>query len=565
MMTVRATKLMILLYWALLVTVCRSFAPRDQSSCVCLMSAKSRTLLSQRNRSRSFLASYVKPTSESATFAKVKTLLYPKVGDVVRYYDLDGGRVQGETLIGKVSFIQKDLGLENSWTIEINEMENLGDGYYADYSGRKRLSKKSLRDVTAVAPVAASFVRSEGAYKIPLSKATRLPLVRQEAYDIDGYEGPFAGENAINLSVVAQDGIVYAELKGKLLRYVALTGLAGILIADLTKGTQDAIIYGAGVIASLLYLVFLSLKTDTIAKENSKTGSNLSNLRFLMPIVLVSIIALYNKSTGDENPIQDDSMFSLVTSEQFAAAMLGFLSYRLPLFGIQIQDAFQTISGEAVLPGSAGVALQLVRSEAANVSAFNSSPLNTDVLPTIFLVSGPQATGRSELVRKLISAGDGKFLEPRRVDRTKDGVTFERLLQRDEFLSVDPTGRYGLTKDGILTAAEDGGPDSVVVVDANVDVAKQLTKVGGLRLVGVWVGLSSMSEFESRLDSLINEGAITIPQDESRESVLRGRIRDIVQEIEYGISCGVFEFTILNENEDDSIKELREAAMYCFK
>jgi hypothetical protein len=156
-------------------------------------------------------------------------------------------------------------------------------------------------------------------------------------------------------------------------------------------------------------------------------------------------------------------------------------------------------------------------------------------------------------------------LEPRRVDRTKDGVTFERLLQRDEFLSVDPTGRYGLTKDGILTAAEDGGPDSVVVVDANVDVAKQLTKVGGLRLVGVWVGLSSMSEFESRLDSLINEGAITIPQDESRESVLRGRIRDIVQEIEYGISCGVFEFTILNENEDDSIKELREAAMYCFK
>jgi hypothetical protein len=136
------------------------------------------------------------------------------------------------------------------------------------------------------------------------------------------------------------------------------------------------------------------------------------------------------------------------------------------------------------------------------------------------------------------------------------------MEQRDEFLSV--SGRYGYTKQGILTAAKQAGSDSVVVVDADVEFSKRLTAVSGLRLVGVWVGLNSVAEFESRLEQQIESGEIELPEDEPRESVVRARIKEIVQEVEYGISSGVFEFTILNQDDDDSIRQLQEASNYCF-
>jgi len=103
------------------------------------------------------------------------------------------------------------------------------------------------------------------------------------------------------------------------------------------------------------------------------------------------------------------------------------------------------------------------------------------------------------------------------------------------------------------------------VIDANVELARKLAKVSGLRLIGVWVGLNSVDEFEKRLGAQFDSGELSIPEDETRESVIRARIREIVSEIEFGISSGIFEFTILNENEDESLKQLREASSYCFK
>jgi len=142
-------------------------------------------------------------------------------------------------------------------------------------------------------------------------------------------------------------------------------------------------------------------------------------------------------------------------------------------------------------------------------------------------------------------------------------MKFERLEQRDEFLSIDSSGRYGLTKDGILSATENS--ETAVVVDADVDLAKKLVNVAGIRIIGVWVGLQSVQEFESRLQRQIENGEIAIPEDESKESILRARIKEIVKEIEFGIASGIFEFIVLNEDEERSLKQLQEAAVYCFK
>ena len=163
-----------------------------------------------------------------------------------------------------------------------------------------------------------------------------------------------------------------------------------------------------------------------------------------------------------------------------------------------------------------------------------------------------------------------RFVKPVLVDKVADGVKFERLEQRGEFLEVDPTGRYGLSKEGVLQAAEqssdsENGEQKVVVVDADVDLAKKMVNLSGARLVGVWIGLDDLDKFESRLKTKIASGLVPIPEDETEDTVLRAKVRQVVKDIEFGVVSGVFEFTILNESIDDSLKQLKDAASYCFK
>lgn len=513
-------------------------------------------------KSPSLYMGYVPPSSETKSTASKKKYLHPKVGDMVRYYDVDGGRKDGEVLVGRITFITTDLGKEKSWTVEITELEDVGDGFYAEYPSRKRSSKRAIRNLADISPIMASFVRSENAYKVPLN-ANKKPAIRAEQYDIDDYEGPFSGENAINKEVIDRDSLVYSAMKGKLLRNAAIAGVAGTLITDLLRGAEDAIIYGAGALASLGYLFFLSVKTDTLGSADNKLGKNVSNLRFLMPVFVIVGVALYNKNLGDANPVRSDNPFNTVTTEQFAAAVIGFLTYRIPLFLTQLAEGLRSLDGEVALPGSAGIAMNMGLNEMRSDN--KPSLLSEAALTPVLVVSGPQATGRPDLVDKLIEEGGDRFVRPKQIDRVKDGVTFERLQNRDEILQVDKSGRYGITKEGIFTATEEKNSESVVVVDADVNLAKKLTKMSGARLIGVWIGLKSVKEFEKRLEAMVDGGEIPIPDGETKETVIRARIKEIVNEIEFGISSGIFEFTILNENDEESLKQLREAANYSFK
>jgi len=553
--------------WVLL--VCLSLCVMTQTASAFVLGAATRrhALLLPTTTTTTYLSTegtsstggYLRQEGKETPAVK-KNPLYPKAGDIVRYYEMDGGRADGQVLVGKISFLQKQLGQENKWLVELTELDNVGDGFYAEYPSRQRSKRKSLRPLENVSPIAASFVRSEGAYKIPRTK-DELPAVRAEQYDIEGYQGPFSGENAINKSVIEADGEVYNALKGKLIRNAALAGVVGTLLANLIKGGQDAAIYATGALAGVGYLFFLSIKTDTVGSENQKLGANVSNLRFVLPVLVVTGVALYNKSLGDASPTAGSTNpFETITPEQYAAAVIGFLTYRIPLLVGQIKDALTDDSSrneDLVLPGSAGMALKVLTQKKG---AETSNALDNTI--PVLLVSGPQAAGRTQLVKRLINEGNGRFVEPSRVDAVSDGAKFERLESRDEFLQIDPTGRYGVTKDGILNAGTAG--ESVVVVDADVDLARKLTKVSGARLIGVWVGLDSTDKFESRLKEKVQSGEIEIPPDETEESVIRAKIREIVKDIEYGIVSGIFEFTILNDNPEESIKELKTAADYCF-
>ena len=60
------------------------------------------------------------------------------------------------------------------------------------------MSKKTTRDLLAVSPLTASFVRSENAFKVPRDPETGLPRPRVEQYDVEGYLGPFTGLDAVD-------------------------------------------------------------------------------------------------------------------------------------------------------------------------------------------------------------------------------------------------------------------------------------------------------------------------------------------------------------------------------
>eukprot|EP00537_Pseudo-nitzschia_pungens_P011718 CAMPEP_0172390136 /NCGR_PEP_ID=MMETSP1061-20121228/6854_1 /TAXON_ID=37318 /ORGANISM="Pseudo-nitzschia pungens, Strain cf. pungens" /LENGTH=634 /DNA_ID=CAMNT_0013120427 /DNA_START=278 /DNA_END=2178 /DNA_ORIENTATION=- len=548
--------------------------------------------------SPSSLQPYERKTDTIVTRKTAKPLL-PAIGDVVLYYDLDGGKADGRVLVGKISYV---FGSPTSgYSAELNELEDVGDGYFAEYSSalRSRKGRKTERYLKDVRPLAASFVGSEQAYKVPLD-AVGLPKPRQGTYDLDQYEGPNFYAN-VNGDVVARDAEKYSALKSKLFRNVALTGLVGTIVTNASYGSELAIIYFAGTVASLLYLFLLSVKTDTVAVNQVDNTQNLSgtpiaNLRFGAPVLVLIGVSLYNTQKMSSGLGGDDEftmeLFDTVTRQQFGAAVLGFLTYRVPLFVGQIRDAFKELEAETAgetdaldsgisLPGSAGVAAKMLgRGKAGD----NSSSASNDGV-TVVLVSGPQATGRSELVQKLLlesssssSSTDNdndndirSLVAPNRVRKNDDGATFERLQNRGEFLEMDASS--GLTAGGIVSAArglsaQTGLPipnRNVVVVDASVEVAKKLATSTDLpentRLIGVWVGLESVQEFRNRLEEDIANGALKIPDDDTQESFLRAKLKDIVNEIDFGLGSGIFEFTILNDasDPDKSLQELREA------
>jgi len=498
---------------------------------------------------------------------------YPKIGDLVRYYDLDGGKSDGEELVGKLTFLQKSTSSKTGsgrepiieWLAEVTELENVGEGYFAEYPSRKR-RKSKLYKLESLSPVIGSYVRTEDAFKVPTDRMGRvLPLF--EFYNLEGFQGPAAVP--VNSQVIETDLKNYKALKLKLLKDSLLAGLFGTIVADLVAGLDVALVYFAGAIAGVGYLFFLSVKTDTVASPDAKLGSNVSNIRFALPILVLIGISFQNLVTGGVSP-SVDNIFDSVTKEQFGAAMLGFLTYRLPLFVSQLFPVIGESAG-IVLPGSAGIAMQMAREAKESMGGQKKKDIFGQDLTTVLLVAGPIGCGKSELVEKLIQDSNGRFVAPKYLDRIVDPIRYEQLESRDEILQQDPTGRYGLTKDSVVNPPgkfkeQDGEEiEKILVVDADVELCKKLTKLSGIRIVGVWVGLDALEKFEVRIKDQIESGIILVPEGESADTVRRAKLREIVKDIEYGIVSGIFEFTVLNDDFENSLVELKSAAEYCYQ
>jgi len=269
----------------------------------------------------------------SATNDVSSSSLYPEIGDIVRYYELDGGKVDGQVCIGKIDRIN------SAEQVEVVPLENVGNGYYAEYFSSNAKGRPIKRALSTLSPIRdAPFSSNEYAYQIPMNEKNAI-RVTAEKYDLDTYTGP--------PSLLEEDedsAESYQGLKTTLLLQTASLSLVGLtLIVSGIVPNGDPLAFVCGSLAGLLYLLFLYVKTDTLGSSDEEYGSNLSTLRFFAPPLAFIGITLYNTVLGEEL-----RFLNSVSTNQYLSAIVGFLLYRLPLFARQIGAVLDTTTLDEV-------------------------------------------------------------------------------------------------------------------------------------------------------------------------------------------------------------------------
>lgn len=86
--------------------------------------------------------------------------------------------------------------------------------------------------------------------------------------------------------------------------------------------------------------------------------------------------------------------------------------------------------------------------------------------------------------------------------------------------------------------------------------------VGDVALIGVWVSLDSIEAIEDRIRTTLTtrSGARDSPD---LDSDVRGMVRQAVDDIEFGVMSGVFDFTVINNSdEQESMETIRRAVEF---
>lgn len=92
-------------------------------------------------------------------------------------------------------------------------------------------------------------------------------------------------------------------------------------------------------------------------------------------------------------------------------------------------------------------------------------------------------------------------------------------------------------------------------------LVKSLMGVTDLEMIGVWVSLGSIEAIEDRIRTTLigstGSGSSDLTSD------VRGMVRQAVDDIEFGVMSGVFDFTVINNSEvDESMETIRRAIAF---
>jgi len=342
----------------------------------------------------------------------------------------------------------------------------------------------------------------------------------------------------INRDILAEDSEKYGDLKKRIiLDTLAVGGVIALAVGVADGGLAKD--YLAGLISGVFYLALLSLKTDMVGSErntsspsssdDNKLKRNVPSLRFLAPVFALTYVAVNNAVHGTL-PSSETNVLSTVSPSQFAATVGGFLTYRGPLLVREIGGVVQEELGGTLLPGSIGVALELGKDD-GGVGEREEGRKKENV---VVVVSGARGYVDEKMVEQAVGEVEGKVVTPEFYRRSEEGY--------NEGDMVGVNGEGGWRK-------EDMKREGVKVIITDVEGVEGLRRDFDGVMVGVWCSDTSLDKIRNKVETNCERRGEEAPKDEV-----------LVADIEYGIVSGVFEFTVLGE--DEGKKEVRKAIEY---
>jgi guanylate kinase len=464
----------------------------------------------------------------------------PVPGDVVLY----AGRWADEDAAGLVEAVRPRAGNSTAFVVDIVEMRDVGDRLFATTRRRRWFDVGDVRIA-----LDAEYVPSQDAYTVLSARHgyAAIPEMDAESKAVADAE--------------------YASLKARMLKMTAIAGLGGTSFAAVLLSTDLAISFGLGSAASLAYLYLLQLTVDTVGDsggENfeSRFASRFVVLRFAVPALPFLALALtnYDVAAIPSSASVLGPRFGVVSPQQAAAAILGLLTYKVPLLSQTGGEAVDSLAEMPLNTGTggmlgtfAGVAARAVRglSAAGDAPPTAASAAGRSML---FVFAGPSGSGKSSLIRQLFKDCSDLFgfsvshttRAPR--DGEVDGVDyhfvekreFEAMVDAGEFVehAIVHGNLYGTSYAAVAKVFSSG---KCCVLDLDVQGVMALAQRGGEEQWSprfVWVSPPSINALRKRLEARGTETA----------EALAKRLDTATREIAFAATSRVFDLTLINDD-----------------
>lgn len=226
----------------------------------------------------------------------------PQVGDVVKM----PSKWPGEWDVGQVDFVQF-IGSRGAFEVDLLPLKPIGENLYR--MPGKKPSAQTL-DVAKLGRLPTTYVPERDAFRV-------------NSADLE----PLGGKKVANPDVTAEGLREYDELKAGLLREAAILGVAGAALSNLFLGSDTSFAFGVGAFAGCAYLLLLQKEADAYGADQpmSKVVASLVGGRLGVPVVLFIFLAARQVAEGGQLSL------SVVPKQEYAAAVIGFFAYKLPL------------------------------------------------------------------------------------------------------------------------------------------------------------------------------------------------------------------------------------------